>query len=179
MRLCLVENCGKKHYGKNLCEAHYTRLRRSRDLYSKPIKIKTPKAHLKKHPLYMVWSAMKKRCLNQKDISYKSYGGRGISVCDRWLHSFSNFIADMGERPFPKAQIDRVNNNGNYEPGNCRWVSPAKNCQNRRSNKITERDVYFIRHSTLKGVELSKLLGISRDNVSCVRRNKTWKKYTK
>lgn len=79
-----------------------------------------------------VWSSMKQRCLNSRNKAYKNYGGRGISVCDRWLSSFEDFINDMGPKPFEGAQIDRINNDGNYEPTNCRWVTKQENHMNRR-----------------------------------------------
>ncbi len=86
-----------------------------------------------KHPLYSCWAGLKHRCLNSKNKSYRLYGGRGISVCDRWLgpSGFDNFVLDMGERP-EGFQIDRINSNGNYEPNNCRWVSCQHNLMNRR-----------------------------------------------
>jgi hypothetical protein len=75
---------------------------------------------------------MIQRCTNPKNIGYKLYGGRGISVCQRW-GAFENFLADMGERP-PGTTIDRYpNNNGNYEPGNCRWATALQQRHNQRS----------------------------------------------
>lgn len=82
--------------------------------------------------LYKVWSSMKARCDNPNAPFYKRYGGRGIKVCERWS-KFENFIEDMGERP-EGMTIDRINNDGNYEPSNCRWVTHKENCNN-RSNK--------------------------------------------
>lgn len=70
---------------------------------------------------YMIWQGMKARCLNPKHKQYKDYGGRGIKVCDRWLHSFPNFLDDMGQKPTPKHTLDRKENDGNYEPSNCKW----------------------------------------------------------
>lgn len=89
-----------------------------------------------KTAIYMTWTSMKMRCLNPRVRSWVDYGGRGITVCERWVNSFENFLADMGEKPDANSQIDRIDNNGNYEPANCRWVSPAKNGRNKRNNKM-------------------------------------------
>lgn len=89
---------------------------------------------LRFHKLYRVWNSMKERCRNPNDKHYKDYGGRGIKVCDRWISCFKNFLDDMGERP-NGYQIDRTNNDGNYEPDNCRWVTPKENHANRRCSK--------------------------------------------
>ena len=78
-----------------------------------------------------VYYHMKDRCYNPKSDRYYRYGARGIKVCDRWLESLDNFYEDMGERPFKGAQLDRINNDGNYEPSNCRWVSRSENILNR------------------------------------------------
>jgi hypothetical protein len=76
---------------------------------------------------------MIKRCTNPKTIRFNEYGGRGISVCDRWLNSFENFLSDMGEKP-PGLSIDRIDNDGNYEPGNCRWATVEQQNNNQRNN---------------------------------------------
>jgi hypothetical protein len=86
-----------------------------------------------KDPVYSIWRSMIDRCTNPKTEKYSRYGGRGIKVCDRW-RKFINFIADMGERP-DGLTIDRIDNNGNYEPGNCRWVTHKENCNNRYYDK--------------------------------------------
>src|SRR5258708_38338927 len=87
-------------------------------------------------PTYRSWRAMKERCLNPKAIGYKAYGGRGIKICDRWL-LFENFLADMGERPAGKT-IDRKDNDGDYELGNCRWATKDEQMRNRRYRPAKE-----------------------------------------
>lgn len=81
---------------------------------------------------YRAWVAIKLRCHNPNGRDYHNYGGRGIKVCDRWLQSFEDFKADMGERPHPSYSIDRINNDGDYEPSNCRWASKNQQCRNTR-----------------------------------------------
>ena len=81
-------------------------------------------------PTWSVWREMRKRCSNPKADSYKHYGGRGITVCQRWA-DFSTFLADMGERP-ENGSIERVNVNGNYEPGNCVWIPAPEQHNNPR-----------------------------------------------
>ena len=84
-----------------------------------------------KHKLYATWNNLKQRCYNKNNPSYIHYGGRGIKVCDRWLKSLENFIQDMGERP-EGTSIDRINNDGNYEPSNCRWATKSQQQINKR-----------------------------------------------
>jgi len=92
------------------------------------------KHRLTKSKTYAVWTAMKQRCYNPKETNYKWYGARGIQVCAKWKNSFLSFLADMGEVPKNK-QLDRINNNRNYSPKNCKWSSPIQNSNNKRNNK--------------------------------------------
>lgn len=91
-----------------------------------------------KHPLYRCYAGMKNRCLNSNDIyDFPDYGGRGITICERWLgvNGFANFVEDMGDRP-KGTSLDRIDVNGNYEPSNCRWATPSEQCFNRRLQKV-------------------------------------------
>jgi hypothetical protein len=84
---------------------------------------------------YAAWGAMIQRCTNPKHPRFKYYGARGISVCDRWRHSFQNFIDDMGFKPTPELTLDRIDTDGDYEPSNCRWATWAVQRSNRRDSK--------------------------------------------
>lgn len=83
------------------------------------------------HPLFSTWAGMRLRCENPKASCYRNYGGRGITVCDRWL-DFWNFVADMGTKPSEDHSLDRINNDGNYEPSNCRWATRREQNLNKR-----------------------------------------------
>jgi hypothetical protein len=83
-------------------------------------------------PEYRTWQAMITRCTNANQSNFKHYGGRGIAICDRWRNSFSAFLADMGRKPSSQHSIDRINNDGSYEPGNCRWATKSEQSRNRR-----------------------------------------------
>src|SRR5229473_4969324 len=85
-------------------------------------------------PEYTAWRSMRQRCYLPSATGYKYGGGRGITVCKRWRESFPNFLADMGNKPEGIHFLDRINNDGNYEPGNCRWATPKQSANNRRRN---------------------------------------------
>ncbi len=93
---------------------------------------------------YLTWGAMKARCYNPNNKRYENYGGRGIRVCERWRDSFAAFYEDMGSRPSPKHSIDRIDNDGDYEPSNCRWATASEQLRHTTRNK----------HITYKGETL-------------------------
>jgi hypothetical protein len=96
---------------------------------------------------------MRERCYSKNDKRYDRYGGRGIKVCERWINSFSNFYEDMGPKPSSRHSIDRINNEGNYEPSNCRWATPQVQMINRgllKSNKSGYAGIYFYKHGVNK-----------------------------
>lgn len=109
--------------------------------------------------IYSIWCKMRERCKNPKESSFSRYGGRGISVCERWDSSFENFLSDVGERPKGKT-LDRIDNSGNYEPSNCRWATPKEQAWNTRRNRYFEAD-----GETLILSEWAKRLGTSTDTI--------------
>lgn len=108
---------------------------------------------------YNIYCGMKSRCYNPARKSYADYGGRGIKVCERWLSpdGFDNFLADMGLRPSPKHQIDRIDNDGDYEPKNCRWATKSEQAHNRRTTRRITHD-----GKTLSLAKWAQIAGIPR-----------------
>lgn len=104
---------------------------------------------------YRIWSSMLQRCCNSNDKSYHNYGGRGITVCERWMN-FKNFFIDMGEKPTPKHSIDRIDNNKGYHPDNCRWATTEQQANNKRDSVRIRFDGKDLTIS-----EWSRLIGIS------------------
>lgn len=89
-------------------------------------------------PEYRTWQSLKNRCYRIKNSDYSRYGGRGISVCDSWRNSFTQFLADVGRQPSPEHSIERIDNDGNYEPGNVRWATPFEQSRNKRNSRYFE-----------------------------------------
>lgn len=110
---------------------------------------------------YHIWNSMKDRCFNSKSKSYPRYGGRGITVCERWRDSFTTFYADMGAKPGPGYSIERKDNDGDYEPNNCYWATPKEQNANKSTNvKVEHNGRLMIRK------EYAKELGISAVTLS-------------
>ena len=139
---------------------------------------------------YKIWAGMKARCYNKSNASFQHYGGRGITVCDSWLNSFEAFFDDMGNRPTSNHSIDRINNNGNYEPGNCRWTTQFIQCINtrrRRKNSSGLRGVFWNKEAEkwVSQISVNKkrvYVGASESlfEIACLRfsaENKLWQSF--
>ena len=140
---CTVEGCDKTMRWGKYCSMHRARLLRRGSLGgAKPEQIKHG---MHTHPLYHTWENMRARCNNANHTNYSWYGARGIKVCERW-NDFSKFVADVGEKPTPKHTLDRIDNNGDYEPGNVRWATHLEQMHNQRvsyKSKTGVNGVYY------------------------------------
>lgn len=115
-------------------------------------------------PEYEAWQGMRLRCYSETNRSYPDYGGRGISVCERWRSSPAAFLADMGKRPSAHHSIDRINNDGNYEPGNCRWATASEQAANtRRTPRRLKRTavIQTLRSWGMTFVDIAAIVGLS------------------
>lgn len=129
---------------------------------------------------YSSWYNMLNRCTNEDFPQYKDWGGRGITVCERWLE-FPNFLTDMGERP-PGLTLDRIDNNGNYEPGNCRWTTPHEQQMNTRVFKLTPEMLAEIKRLRATGLTIqaiSEHVGLHWNTVSRALSRKTRQRSTR
>lgn len=140
-----------------------------------------PRTHGMTHTrLYRTWADLKIRCYNDRCVAYARYGGRGIKVCEEWLHDFKGFMSwSMSNGYTDELQIDRIDGDGNYEPSNCRFVTCVENIHNKKSNKLDMDKALDIRklHQTKEYTlgDIAKIYNVSIMSVSLVIRNKTWK----
>lgn len=130
-------------------------------------------------PEYEAWKGMKSRCYNENKKQFKDWGGRGIIVCDRWIDSFENFLEDMGKMPGPRYSLERIDNNGNYEPSNCEWIHVTEQARNKTNNQISGiEEANEIRQKYKTGrythLLLSEEHGCSEFVIWSIVNNKTW-----
>lgn len=175
MKICTVNECNNSYYAKGYCEKHYARVRKHG---TKSLTWKGRVTGRTRPPEYNVWRKMIERCSNRNNPFFHRYGGRGISVCKRWKDNFDIFYKDMGHRPFPKAKIDRIDNDGNYEPNNCEWVTHKYNCRHTSTTKLSLVIANKIRTVYNKGNTTQKQLGgiynVASATISKIIRNEIW-----
>lgn len=175
MKTCSMVGCNNEVKAKGYCHKHYVRFKR----YGNSSTVKIELHGMKKTPEYQVWQNLKKRCNNITHKNYMYYGGRGISVCESWDTSFINFYNDMGKRPFPEAQIDRIDNDKGYSKDNCEWVSPLQNMRHTSRTKLSMEKAREIRNMYFKEnhriIDISKVYKVSPTAISSVITNRTWK----
>lgn len=127
--------------------------------------------------IYRVWDHMIQRCKNKKVFAYHRYGGRGISVCDDGL-KFENFYSDMGDVPSKEMKIDRRDNDGNYEPSNCRWITHVENMRNSSASILNEEDVSAIKtmllYKKFTQEYIANFFGVNRRTISGIKTGKSW-----
>lgn len=127
--LCSIRDCDRTAKGRGYCKKHYHQY-----------------VFLVRRPLWNVYQNMLRRCHDKKHPRYEDWGGRGIQVCERWRMDYFAFAADVGERPTPFHQLDRIDNSRGYEPGNVRWATPSQQGLNRRRRRNVK--------SPAKGIEV-------------------------
>lgn len=142
----------------------------------------TPNAvkwRFRKHPLYMIWQLMIRRCYHEKSREYKWYGGRGILVCEEWRTNADAFVSWCLENGWKRGlEIDREDNNDGYSPENCRFVTHAKNSRNRQSTTLTESQVIQIREELKRGKKRKVLAfeyGVHLQVIHHIAQHRTWK----
>lgn len=127
---------------------------------------------------YTTWKEMRSRCRYRGHRAWSLYGGRGIKVCERWRRSFANFLADMGLRP-PGMSIDRIDSNGNYEPGNCRWATKLEQAHNRRGNVLTPISAILLRQIWIRSfgrrVHVARAFGVRLTTAHDVAASRSWR----
>lgn len=143
-----------------ICECGITK-QVSGDRLRRGTSLSCGKGHAMPRPLENIHDGMIQRCTNPNNKRYADYGGRGVSVCERWLLSYKHFQEDMGVRPTPEHSIDRIDNNGNYEPGNCKWSTKEQQSSNMRTNIYRELNGVRLTHS-----QWARKIGISSQSLS-------------
>jgi hypothetical protein len=127
---------------------------------------------------YQSWISMLIRCRYPQHHAWPRYGGRGITVCERWKHSFWDFLDDMGKKSNPSDEIDRIDNNGNYEPKNCKWRSHLDNIRNSSRTRITVETASIIKKLLLaknKCSDIAKIMNVPIYIIKNIKSNRCWR----
>lgn len=132
MSNCKIKECDRPVVGWGMCHGHWKRWRQGRPISNKPLRKWGTNSIEHKTPEYRAWAMAKNRCKNKNNIAYRNYGARGITMCKKWEKCYASFLKDMGRRPSPGHSLDRINNNKNYSPRNCKWSTRDEQNKNRR-----------------------------------------------
>ena len=133
--------------------------------------------HMSKTPEWRAWRDMLSRCQSETNPFYHRYGGRGIKVHPRWVESFLNFLEDVGPRPSAGFELDREDNNGDYEPGNCRWATRDQQVRNSTVAKLCEAQVSAIREllkDKLPHRQIASMFGVSPSTITRINTGEAW-----
>jgi len=191
IKLCSVEGCENQHKSKGYCIKHRYRVKK----YGDPSVARRREIHgMTKSLEYQTWWSMYGRCLNKNSPKYEKYGARGIKICQRWLNSFNDFLADMGAKPTgnERYSIDRIDNDGNYScgkceqcvengwPMNCRWATDMEQSHNKGVSKKNTSEVSGVHFSSASKAWIARIgvgweriyLGIFRDKDDAIKARK-------
>ena len=177
-KTCSIEGCERKCYAKDMCNTHWTRWRKNGNPKSEEPIRRSEKHGMTATGLYFVWQHMLQRCYNPNHKTYHRYGGRGITICNRWRSSFLAFYHDMGALPGSQYEIDRIDNDGPYELANCQWAIHRENMQHTSTTKLDINKVQSIRELGKKGLsdkEIGEKFGVHRKTIYAILKGTAWR----
>lgn len=184
MATCSIPECNRPAKARGWCNMHWERWRKhgiptaivhERE-FCRKLREKYDLKSIRELPERRVWSNMLDRCQNPNNKYYKYYGGRGIKVCERWQF-FRAFYEDMGQRPSKKHQLDRIKNDGDYKPNNCRWTTATVNNRNKPNVILSIKKAKEIRSKYQQGESLTLLgkeYGVTKHMIYLIVNNKKW-----
>lgn len=178
IELCCIRGCKEQVRSLGFCGSHYMQWRRYGHPLGSEVKyFRHGNRGAKSDTVeYRTWISMKKRCNDPNHSQFAGYGGRGITICDRWNNSFNAFIEDMGQCP-EGLTLDRIDNNGNYEPSNCRWATKKQQGRNRRCTLLSEEQVLALRERHQNGesiADIAKSLPVKYNTIYHAIKGRSW-----